>query len=164
MADFAKGPVVVLGPEDGPSFWQPLPSVGYIINKLTPYNSPYDNFAMGLQVLAPGAHILRHAHERQHEVLFCYEGTGIAEVGNEQHEVTPETMILVGRGVQHKVTNTGAGQMRLLWMISPAGLEDWFRAIGRPRQPGEATPQPFERPTDIAEIQAQQRFVRSEEG
>jgi hypothetical protein len=80
-SDFAKGPVVVLGPRDGESFWQPLPSVGYIVNKLTPYNSPYDNFAMGLQVLEPGAHIRRHAHERQHEVLFCYEGTGIAEVG-----------------------------------------------------------------------------------
>jgi mannose-6-phosphate isomerase-like protein (cupin superfamily) len=120
MADFAKGPVVVLGPEDGPSFWQPLPSTGYIINKLTPYNSPYDNFAMGLQVLAPGAHIRRHAHERQHEVLFCYQGTGIAEVGSERHEVAPETMILVGRGVQHKVTNTGASQMRLLWMTGSA--------------------------------------------
>jgi len=163
-ANFATGPVVVLGPDDGESFWQPLPSVGYIVNKLTPYNTPYDSFSMGLQVLEPGAHIRRHAHERQHEVLFCYQGTGVAEVGTERHDVAPETMILVGRGVQHKVTNTGAGQMRLLWMIAPAGLEDWFRAIGRKRQVGEALPVPFERPTDIAEIQAQQRFVRSEEG
>ena len=119
---------------------------------------------MGLQVLEPGAHIRRHAHERQHEVLFCYQGTGTAEVGAEHYKVAPETMILVGRGVQHKVTNTGTGQLRMLWMIAPAGLEDWFRAIGRPRKPGEATPAPFERPTDIAEIQARQRFVRSDEG
>jgi hypothetical protein len=28
--------------------------------------------------------------------------------------------------------------MRLLWMIAPAGLEDWFCAIGRPRRPGDA--------------------------
>jgi mannose-6-phosphate isomerase-like protein (cupin superfamily) len=164
MSEFAKGPVVVLGPEDGESFWQPLPSVGYIVNKLTPYNTPYDSFSMGLQILEPGAHIRRHAHERQHEVLFCYQGTGIAEVGSERHEVAPETMILVGRGVQHKVTNTGAGQMRMLWMIAPAGLEDWFRAIGRPKRAGEPMPAPFERPGDIAEIQARQRFVRSEEG
>jgi hypothetical protein len=33
--------------------------------------------------------------------------------------------------------------MRLLWMIAPAGLEDWFRAIGRPRRPGDAMPPPF---------------------
>lgn len=164
MADFTQGPVVVLGPEDGAAFWQPLPSVGYIINKLTPYNTPYDSFSMGLQVLEPGAHVRRHAHERQHEVLFCYQGTGFAELGTERYDLVPETMILVGRGVQHKITNTGDGQMRILWMISPAGLEDWFQAIGRPRRAGEAMPAPFPRPDDVAEIQARQRFVRSEEG
>jgi hypothetical protein len=58
------------------------------------------------------------------------------------------------------VQNTGSGQMRLLWMIAPGGLEDWFRAIGRLRRPGEPIPPPFERPADVAEIQARQRFVR----
>jgi hypothetical protein len=115
MSKFAKGPVVVLGPDEGESFWQPLPSRGYIVNKLTPYNTPHDGFSLGIEELEPGAHIRRHAHERQ---------------------------------------------MRLLWMIAPAGLEDWFRAIGRPRRPGEAMPEAFERPADVAEIQARQRFVR----
>ena len=63
MNDFAKGSIVVLGPEEGESFWQPLPSTGYIVNKLTPYNTPYDSFSLGIQVLEPGAHIRRHAHE-----------------------------------------------------------------------------------------------------
>ena len=49
--------------------------------------------------------------------------------------------------------------MRVAWMIAPAGLEDWFRAIGRPRRPGDAMPAPFGRPADVAEIQARQRFV-----
>ena len=74
MSQFAKGCVVVVGPEEGESLWQPLPSRGYITNKLTPYNTPYDSFSLGIQVLEPGAHIRRHAHERQHEVLFCYAG------------------------------------------------------------------------------------------
>ena len=78
-------------------FWQPLPSTGYIVNKLTPYNTPYDNFSLGIQVLEPGAHIRRHAHERQHEVLFCYAGEGWAEVGDQRHDVRPETTILIGR-------------------------------------------------------------------
>ncbi len=164
MNDHAKGPVVVLGPDEGESFWQPLPSRGYIVNNLTPYNTPYDSFSMGIQVLEPGAHIRRHAHERQHEVLFCYAGEGWAEVDGQRYEVRPETTILIGRAVQHKVQNTGSTQMRMLWMIAPAGLEDWFRAIGRPRRPGEAMPAPFERPADVAEIQARQRFIRSEEG
>ena len=86
MNDFAKGHVVVLGPDEGESFWQPLPSRGYIVNKLTPYNTPYDNFSLGIQVLEPGAHIRRHAHERQHEVLFCYAGEGWAEVDGQRHD------------------------------------------------------------------------------
>jgi mannose-6-phosphate isomerase-like protein (cupin superfamily) len=164
MSRFASGSVVVLGPEEGKSFWQPLPSTGYVVNKLTPYNTPYDSFSLGIQVLEPGAHIRRHAHERQHEVLFCYAGEGWAEVGEQRYEVRPETTILIGRAVQHTVHNTGSGQMRLLWMIAPAGLEDWFRAIGRPRRPGDAMPAPFERPADVEKVQARMRFVRSEEG
>jgi hypothetical protein len=53
-------------------------------------------------------------------------------------------------------------QMRLLWLIAPAGLEDWFRAIGHPRRPREPLPPPFERPANIELIQAQQRFIRPE--
>jgi len=164
MSQFAKGDVVVVGPDEGESHWQPLPSTGWIESKLTPYNTPYDSFSLGIQVLEPGAHIRRHAHERQHEVLFCYAGVGWAEIGDTRHEVRPETTLLIGRGVQHKVQNTGTGQMRLLWMIAPAGLEDWFRAIGRPRRVGEPMPAPFDRPADVAEVQARMRFIRSEEG
>jgi len=168
MSEFAKGwpkgCVVVVGPEEGDSHWQPLPSRGYITSKLTPYNTPYDSFSLGIQVLEPGAHIRRHAHERQHEVLFCYAGEGWAEVDGERYEMRPETTVLIGRAMQHTVHNTGAVPMRMMWMIAPAGLEDWFRAIGRPRRPGEALPAAFERPADVAEIQARMRFIRSEEG
>lgn len=150
---------LVLGPEEGDSFWQPLPSTGYIISKLTPYNTPFDDFSLGIQVLEEGRHIRRHAHERSHEVLFCYQGTGWAEVNGNRHIVMPETTILIGRGLFHMVHNDGPGQMRLLWLMMPPGLEDWFKAIGRPRKPGEPLPQPFERPTDIADIMHQQRFV-----
>ena len=164
MSDHAKGIAIALGPEDGESFWQPRPSTGYVINKINPYNSPYDAFSTGIQVLEPGAHIRRHAHERQHEVLFCYAGEGWAEIGDQRYEVRPETTLLIGRTLQHKVQNTGPGQMRLLWMIAPAGLEDWFRAIGRPRVAGDPMPEAFERPADVAEVQARMRFIRSEEG
>jgi hypothetical protein len=53
--------------------------------------------------------------------------------------------------------------MRLLWLIAPPGLEDWFRAIGRARQTGQAVPAPFDRPADVEMIQAQQRFIRPDQ-
>src|SRR5262249_3627281 len=156
VSDYAKGIVVALGPEDGESFWQPLPSIGYVINKINPYNSPYAAFATSLQVLEPRALIRLHSHEHSHELLFCYRGSGQAYIDGKLYDVLPETMILIGRGVQHKVTNTGTGQMRPLWFIAPAGLEDWFRAIGRARRPGGPLPAPVDRPAGGASIPAQQ--------
>src|ERR1700730_10770525 len=117
MSDYAKGAVIALDPEDGESLWQPLPSTGYVINKINPYNSPYDGFSAGLQVLEPGAHIRRHGHERSHELLFCIRGTGSAEIDGKTYDVREETLMLIGRGLQHKVTNTGTDQMRLMWFI-----------------------------------------------
>ena len=140
-----------------------MPSRGYIVNKINPYVSPYDDFSIGIQVLEEGAHVRRHAHERSHEILFCYRGTGYAEIDGRTYDIREETMMLIGRGLQHKVVNTGPGQMRLVWFISPPGLEDWFRAIGRPRRIGEAMPPPFQRPENIRDIQAQQRFIPSDE-
>ncbi len=163
MSDYQQGINIVLKPEDGEAIWQPKPSTGFIVNKLNPYNSPFDNFSTGLQILEPGAHIRRHAHERQHEILFCYRGEGYAEIGDTRHPLAEESMMLIGRGVQHKVVNTGNGQMRLLWIISPPGLEDWFRALGRPKQPGDSAAPVFERPTNIADIEKQQRFIRGKD-
>jgi mannose-6-phosphate isomerase-like protein (cupin superfamily) len=160
MSDFEQGITIVLRPQDGEAIWQPKPSTGFIVNKINPYNSPFDNFSTGLQILEPGAHIRRHAHERQHEILFCYRGEGYAEIGENRHDMAEESMMLIGRGVQHKVVNTGTGQMRLLWIISPPGLEDWFRALGRLKQPADGAAPVFERPANIAEIEKQQRFVR----
>lgn len=158
-SDFSKGPFLVLGPEDGESFWQPLPSTGYITNKITPYNSPYDNLSLGIQVLEPGAHIRRHAHERSHEILFCYRGQGRAELEEESFDLVEESILLIGRGVQHKIINTSNQQLKVVWIISPAGLEDWFRAIGKPRTPGDKIPTPFARPQNVELIQTQQRFL-----
>jgi len=162
MSSHAKGIAIVLAPEDGESFWQPLPSRGYVINKINPYTSPYDDFSIGIQVLEPGAHIRRHGHERSHEILFCFRGAGSAEIDGKSYEVREETIMLIGRGLPHKITNTGAEQMRLMWLISPPGLEDWFRALGRPRQAAETSPPVFERPANIKQIQALQRFIPSD--
>jgi hypothetical protein len=141
-----KGTSVVVGPEEGQSYWQPLPSTGYVTVKVSPYTAPWDLFSSGVQVLEPGASIRAHAHERAHEMLFVWQGEGRATID----------------GVTHKIVNESAGEMKLLWVIFPAGLEDWFKAIGRPREPGATGPAPvFERPQDVGEIQRQQRFAKA---
>ena len=40
-----------------------------------------------------------------------------------------------------------------MWVITPAGLEDFFETIGRPRTVGQTPPEPFERPNDVVAIE-----------
>ena len=38
----------------------------------------------------------------------------------------------------------------MLWLVSPAGLENFFQAIGRPRTPGEPAPATVRAPGRMA--------------
>jgi quercetin dioxygenase-like cupin family protein len=154
-----KGVALALGPEEGDSYWQPQPSNGYVTVKISPWNSPHDLISAGVQVLEPGASVRRHGHERSSEILFVYEGEGKAEIDGTWHRVSQGSTLMVGRHVQHYVENDGAVPLKMFWAIMPSGLEDWFKALGRPRTPGEKRPVPFERPEDIDDVKRRMRFV-----
>lgn len=150
---------VVVGPEEGISLWQPMPSRGYVTLKPTPDNSPYDDFCAGIQLLPPGCHVRQHAHKQNHELVFIYEGTGSVTIDSVTTPLSPGATVLFGRYAQHRIDNTGSVDMKLFWVFSPPGLEDWFQAIGRPRRVGDAMPGAFERPQDVREIQDRMRFI-----
>jgi quercetin dioxygenase-like cupin family protein len=149
---------LVLQPEEGASYWQPVPANGYVTVKLTPeqWDGP---FSMGFQVVAPHSHVRRHAHDRHQEVLFVWGGRGRAIVDGVEHAMQPGTVILARRNVQHTFINDGDEELKLLWIITPHGLEEFFAAIGRPRSPGEPPPPPFPRPDDVAAIEARTVFA-----
>jgi mannose-6-phosphate isomerase-like protein (cupin superfamily) len=156
---FDQPQAVVIGPEDGESLWQPQPSRGYVTLKLTPENMPFDTFSVGTQLLPPGCHIREHGHRQNHELIFVHQGTGIVDIEGEVTPLSPGSTVLFGRYARHRLENTGSTDMVLFWVFLPPGLEDWMRAIGRPRAPGEAMPEPFDRPADVAEIQRRLKFV-----
>ena len=158
-----KGAHVVSGPGEGVSYWQPQPSTGYATVKLHPGNSPINFLSAGIQVLEPGTHVRNHAHQRNDELLFVYEGTGRGVVDGKTYPLAPGSLIAVGRFVEHIVFNDGPGPMKIFWVFAPPGLEDWFAAIGKPRKEGEPVPAPFSRPDDVAEVQKRVKFVSAEQ-
>jgi len=149
----------VVQPDEARSFWQPLPSSGYVTVSLSPANTPYDSFSAGTQVLPPGRHVREHGHQQNHELVFIYEGEGRCEIEGQSYPLKPGSTVLFGRNARHIIENTGAVDMKLHWVFFPPGLEDWFAAIGKPRRPGDPMPEPFERAQDVAEIQQRMRFV-----
>ena len=41
----------------------------------------------------------------------------------------------------------------MIWIVTPPGLEKFFEAIGRVREPGTTDPAPFDRPIDVVAIE-----------
>jgi len=149
----------VLGSEDGESLWMPEPANGHVTLKFTTETMPYDTFASGIQVVPPGGHIPEHAHAQSHELIFIYEGTGRAEIEGETLFFGPGTTLLLGRNTWHTFENTGDTDIRMFWVYFPPALDDWFRGIGKPRQPGDAVPEPFLRPDNVQSLMEQLHFA-----
>lgn len=149
----AKGRAVVLQPEDGVSFWQPVPANGHADPKLTPDLTGFTRLSMGYQTVAPGGRVREHSHGSQVELQICFRGAGTVVVDGESHRLQPGTACFLGYDVRHEIVNDGTDELVMLWVIAPAGLEDFFAAIGRPRKPGEAAPAPFSRPDDVVAVE-----------
>ena len=155
----AKGGVAhVVYPDQGQSWWQPVPANGFGEVRVSPRNVRGIAFSSGVQHVAPGGHIREHMHPEQEEMLFFFEGQGIAVIDGVEHELKPGTTVYLGTYRRHKFVNTGEGELRFFWFLMPGGLEDFFEQIGRPRTPGELAPEPFPRPADVLEIEKKTVF------
>ncbi len=148
-----RGRAVVMQSEDGPSFWQPVPANGHADPKLVPATTGFDMLAMGYQTIAIGSRVREHSHGDQVELQICFRGRGHVIVDGQSHPLVPGTACLLGYDVKHEIVNDGPDELVMLWVITPPGLENFFEAIGRPRQAGEPAPAPFARPADVVAIE-----------
>jgi quercetin dioxygenase-like cupin family protein len=157
MADMKS---LVIKPDEGESWWQPLPSRGYVTTYITPEDNPYHDFSSGIQVLPPGCEVREHGHTINHELIFVYKGQGEILIEGERNEVGPGCTVLFADNETHIIRNMGDEDMHLFWVFMPPRLEEWFRAIGKRRTVGEPMPEAFPRPDGTAEAMEFQRFVK----
>ena len=163
-AEETRGPGIVLQPEEGQSYWQPIWANGYSIVKLSPKHAGPDNLAMGIQIIAPGGYVREHSHTPNQEILFCFAGKGTIIVDGVPHPFVPGTTVYAAPGVRHKIINDGPDELKMTWTYLPPGLDDFFAAIGRPRDPREPAPEPFARPDDVHAIEARTGYQRRSRG
>ncbi|MGE0746862.1 MAG: cupin domain-containing protein [Rhodospirillales bacterium] len=148
-----RGVAVVMQPDQGQSYWQPVPANGHADPKLVPGDTGYRGASLGFQTVAPHSRVREHSHGEQIEMVVCFRGRGYASVDGVRHELMPGTACFMGADVKHEFINESDEELVILWVISPAGLEDFFRTIGRPRHADEAAPAPFPRPTDVVALE-----------
>ena len=160
MGEQARGAAFVVQPDEGQSYWQPVPANGYAEVLVSKRNDPsIRDLSAGIQVIAPGSHIREHQHGTEQELLFFFEGTGKVLVNGEEHPVQPGTMVYAGHQNAHKIINNTSRDLKMMWVLAPGGLEDFFEGIGWPRAAGEPAPKPFARPENVAEIEANTVFA-----
>ena len=149
----ARGRAVVVQPGEGSSWWQPIPANGHADPKLVPADTGFGTLSMGYQTIAPGGRVRPHSHGAQVELQICFRGRGSVVVDGERHPLVPGTACFLGPDVQHEILNESDDDLVMMWVISPAGLEEFFASVGRGRTRGERAPAPFERPTDVVAIE-----------
>jgi hypothetical protein len=156
-----KGLHHVLGPIDGDSPWQPEPANGDIRVKVSPHDLSTHGLAAAFQVIDPGCYILPHEHERAEGLLFIWEEHGIAVVDGVERPIEPGSLVHVGKWATHRIVNGATTQMKVLWAITPPGLEDFLTTNGPRRGAGDQCPEGLRRPDNIDELLDCACFARS---
>jgi len=72
-----------------------------------------------------------HIHHQEDEIFYVLEGETVVSVGDRTIKGTPGTMIFLPRDVRHSFT-IESEQARMLVLVTPAGLEGWFKEFSVP--------------------------------
>lgn len=154
-----KGQVLLVQPEEIKTYWQPKPANGHASVIISPAMVQMDaRFSVGTQTLPPGGVVREHSHDHNEEVLHFTSGSGKAYLDGVEHRLKKGQTLFLGKKRLHTFINDGDEDLSWVWFFTPNGLEDFFRDIGRLQVAGEAMPPPFERPSDVAEIEARTVF------
>ena len=153
-------PLVIVQPDDAPSFWQPVPANGFVRCILASAGIGAEAaFSMGTQTVDPGCFVREHVHPDHEEVIFILDGEGEALLdGRDTAALVKGTCLFIGRNRPHRFQASADAPMSFIWLIMPGGLEGFFERIGRPRQPGAPQPDNFPRPPDVLRIEAETVF------
>lgn len=152
--DRAASRYTLVPPGAGEAHWQPQPANGWIEVFCSPgmAGAP-PGCAAGLQTLPPLGKIREHAHPAQTELFWFVEGEALARLDGVVRRIRKGSFLACPPHVRHGFINDGAQPMTFMWVLLPAGLEDFFRAIGRPRGSAGDDPTPYPRPADAGSIE-----------
>jgi quercetin dioxygenase-like cupin family protein len=94
-----------------------------------------ENLALGTQQVMVGAGIPIHRHFKMDEAFYVLEGSGIFMLNDVRHSFEKGGTIFIPKNHWHGFENPDH-ELLLLWIVSPAGLDGFFRDTCNP--PGVA--------------------------
>jgi mannose-6-phosphate isomerase-like protein (cupin superfamily) len=94
---------------------------------------------------------LLHVHHFEDEGFYVLEGEMTFYIGDQTKKARPGSFLFGPKDVPHAFT-VESGPARLLFLLSPAGMEGLIREMGEPARSLTIPPQP-EEPPDEAEME-----------
>ncbi len=99
----------------------------------------------------PGARAPLHLHRKEDEAFYVLEGEMTFRIGEETIKARPGSFVFGPKDVSHIYT-VDSGPARLLFLLSPAGFEEFIYATSEPAKE-LVLPPPPEGPPDEAEME-----------
>jgi Cupin domain len=81
-----------------------------------------------------------HIHSREDEAFYLLEGELQFHADGRNFTATTGAWVTLARGSLHYFKNTGSIPARMLILVTPSGLENFFLEIGREALEGENEP------------------------
>jgi quercetin dioxygenase-like cupin family protein len=131
----------VLAAAEGRSIWV----IGDLYRIKCDGNDTSGAFALIEAIVPPGSGPPPHIHSREDEAFYVLDGEIQFSVEDSSFTATTGAWVTLARHSLHYFKNTGTTPARMLIMVTPAGLENFFRAVGREAIDGETeagTPTP----------------------
>lgn len=90
-----------------------------------------DRLALGTQQVMRGTGIPIHRHFEMDEAFFVLEGSGTVILDDQRHALAVGATIFIPKNSWHGFENPDH-ELLLLWIVSPAGLDGFFRETCSP--------------------------------
>ena len=104
---------------------------GWLMTFLATAEETRGQFALIEAVARKGNVPPPHIHHREEETFYVLEGEMTVSVGDRTIKATPGTMVCLPRDVAHSFA-IESEQLRMLILLTPAGLEGWFKEFSVP--------------------------------
>ena len=92
-----------------------------------------------------------HVHHNEDEAFYILEGDVVLYVGDERIEAAAGRFAFGPRDVPHRF-EVGPAGARMLWVLTPAGFEDFVEAVSVPADAMTVPPPDVVPPEDAADI------------
>jgi quercetin dioxygenase-like cupin family protein len=119
----------LLGPDEGETLVH-FRDHGHIVIKAGSTTGS-DNLAFGTQQVMAGSGIPVHRHFTMDEAFYVLEGSGTFMLDDVPRSFEKGATILIPKNSWHGFKNPDH-ELLLLWIVSPSGLEDFFREVCNP--------------------------------